>query len=258
MERDFSIVLTDEIRTYWNEHIHDLTVTRHPVGTEGFFKDLEAYRFDKHSHLLRLVDFSSFREKKVLQVGCDVGTDLTLFAKHGAHVTGIDLSDRAVQLTEKNFELHDLRAELRVMDGEHMEFSADSFDAVYAHGVLPYTADVQKMIDEIHRVLRPGGEAILQVFNRRSWFYLLSKVTRTKPEHHDAPVFHMHRLREVETMLRGFRTAQIVFARFPVKTRLHTGLKGAIYNALFVRAFNAIPRPLVRRFGWHIIARCRK
>jgi ubiquinone/menaquinone biosynthesis C-methylase UbiE len=258
MDRGVSRVLTDEIRTYWNDHIGYLPVVKHPIGTEGFFKDIEEYRFDKHSHLLRLVDFSSFRDKKVLQVGCDVGTDLILFAKHGAHVTGIDLSERAVQLTEKNFELHDLRAELRVMDGEHMEFSANSFDAVYAHGVLPYTGDVQKMIDEIHRVLRPGGEAILQVFSKRSWFYLLSKVTRTKPEHHDAPAFHVHTLREFETMLRPFRTAQIVFARFPVKTRLYTGLKGTIYNAFFVRAFNAIPRPLVRRCGWHIIAKCRK
>ena len=258
MDRGVSPVLTDEIRKYWNKHIGYLPVVKHPIGTEGFFEDIEEYRFEKQSPLLRLVDFTSYKDKMLLQVGCDVGTDLILFAKHGAHVTGIDLSERAVQLTEKNFELHDLRAELRVMDGEHLEFSADSFDAVYAHGVLPYTADVQKMIDEIYRVLRPGGEAILQVFNRRSWFYLLSKVTRTKPEHHDAPVFHMQSLREFENLLRPFSMARIVFARFPVKTRLHTGLKGTIYNAFFVRAFNAIPRPLVQRFGWHMIARAVK
>lgn len=258
MDRQGSTLLTENIRAYWNEQIHDLTVARHPVGTEGFFKDLEAYRLEKHRYLLRVVDFSFYRDKKMLEVGCGVGIDLIRFAQAGAHVTGIDLSERAIWLAERNFDLHGLRADLHIMDGEHLGFRANRFDLVYAHGVMPYTVDVRKMIHEIHRVLKPGGEAILQVFNRQSWLYLLSKVMRVKLEYQDAPAFHIHTLKEFKEMLTPFDRSRIIIERFPVRTRLHGGMKGMFYNSLFVDIFNAIPRPLVQRFGWHMIAKATK
>jgi len=144
------------------------------------------------------------------------------------------------------------------MDGEQLEFGAGTFDTVYAHGVLPYTGDVQKMMREIHRVLKPGGEAILQLYNKRSWLYLLSKIMCVKLEHEDAPAFHTHTLGEFKALLTPFKKTQIIVERFPVKTRLHRGLKGFFYNFLFVGTFNAIPRPLVRRFGWHLLAKAIK
>ena len=51
---------------------------------------------------------------------------------------------------------------------------------------------------------------------------------------------------------------RVVPDRFPGRSRLHRGWNGAIYNNLFVGTLNAIPRPLVRRFGWHLLAFCRK
>jgi hypothetical protein len=59
-------------------------------------------------------------------------------------------------------------------------------------------------------------------------------------------------------MLRGFRDVRLVYERFPVRSRLHKGWKGTLFNTFFVGAFNALPRPLVRRFGWHLLAFCRK
>ena len=247
--------MTQTLQGYWNGHIHDISMVRHPVGTQGFFKDLEEYRFDKQGYLPNVVDFSGYKGKKLLEVGCGVGIDLVRFAKAGAEVTGIDLSERAIQLAEKNFELSGVKGELRVMDGEHLEFSSGTFDMVYAHGVLPYTTSIQNMIREIFRVLKPGGEAILQVYNRRSWLYLLSKLVSIKLEHQDSPAFHTHTISEFRTLLSPFNQVRIVVERFPVKTRLHKGVKGWFYNFLFVGAFNVLPRSLVRRFGWHLLAK---
>ena len=56
----------------------------------------------------------------------------------------------------------------------------------------------------------------------------------------------------------GFGDVRIVPERFPVKSRLHGGWKGAVYNGLFVGTFNALPRALVQRFGWHLLAFCTK
>src|SRR5205823_13450154 len=100
------VATADEVRTYWDRHIHDLEITRHPVGSEGFFDDLDQYHFEKLHHLLRLIDFSGYRGRRVLDVGCGAGTDLVRFAKGGAIVTGIDIAPSAIELAKKNIALH--------------------------------------------------------------------------------------------------------------------------------------------------------
>jgi ubiquinone/menaquinone biosynthesis C-methylase UbiE len=156
--------LISRIAAYWDEHIHDLTIATHPVGTPQFFRQLDEYRYEKLAYLPRLVNFSAYQGKRLLEVGCGVGIDLARFAGGGASVTGIDLSKTAIVLACKNFEQSEQNADLRVMNGECMQFADNTFDVVYAHGVLQYTANSAKMIDEIYRVLRPSGQAIMMVY----------------------------------------------------------------------------------------------
>ena len=249
-----------KIQKYWNERVHDLKMTRHPVGTLGFFEDLDHYRFEKLQYLPRLVDFAGFRGRRVLEVGCGIGTDLVRFARGGALVTGIDLSETAIGLARTNVNLHAVPndVDLRVANGEDLPFADESFDVVYAHGVVQYTADAPRLVAECRRVLRSGGKAIFMVYNRISWLNALSKVMRVELEHEDAPVLKKYSRSEFRTLLSDFREVTIVPERFPVRSRLHRGWKAGLYNTLFVGAFNALPRPLVRRIGWHLMAFCKK
>jgi len=246
--------LLTSIATYWDKHIHDLTITTYPVGSPGFFRQLDDYRYDKLNYLPHLVDFPSFNGKEVLEVGCGAGIDLVRFARAGANVTGIDLSKTAIDLARKNIEQNGLTADLVVMNGEAMQFQDDSFDVVYAHGVLQYTADTNKMIAEIHRVLKPEGEAILMVYNRNSWLNLMRAVTNVPLEHEDAPVLKKFSIGELRQFLAPFKSYRIIPERFPVKTKLHTGLKARLFNTVFVGTFNLLPRALVRPLGWHLMA----
>ena len=248
----------DDVRAYWDRHIHDLAITRHPVGSRGFFDDLDEYHFEKLHHLLRLVDFNGYADRRILEVGCGAGVDLARFAKGGAIVTGVDLAPSAIELARANFDQQGLRGELHVADGEHLPFADGSFDAVFAHGVVQYTADPRRLVAECRRVLKPGGEAIFQVYNRISWLNALSKVTKVDLEHEDAPVLLRLSIAELKQLLSGFSAVRIVPERFPVKSRLHRGWKGTLFNTFFVGTFNALPRALVRRFGWHLLAFCRK
>jgi SAM-dependent methyltransferase len=246
-----------DVRRYWNAHIHDLAITRHPVGSPGFFVDLDEYHFDKLHHLLRLIDFDGYRGRRVLEVGCGAGTDLVRFAKGGADVTGVDVADSAIALARQNFAHQGLRARLCVADGERLPFSGAAFDFVYAHGVVQYTANDAALVAECRRVLAPGGTAFFQVYNRVSWLNALSKVMKVGLEHEDAPVLKKYSPAEFRRLVGGFGSVTIVPERFPVRSRLHGGWKGALYNGVFVATFNALPRALVRRFGWHLLAFCR-
>lgn len=250
---------TSAIRAYWNERIHDLEMTTHPVGSLEFFDDLDDYRFDKLRYLPRLVDFTSYADRELLEVGCGIGTDLVRFARGGAQVTGIDLAETAIRLARTNLALHGCSAaRLCLGDGEGMPFASDRFDVVYAHGVLQYAAHAEAVIRECHRVLRPGGEAIFMVYNRISWLNALSKVMHVPLEHEDAPVLRTYSIGEFRALLAPFGQVRIVAERFPVASRLHRGWKATVYNRLFVGTFNAVPRALVRRYGWHLMGFGRK
>ena len=246
--------LLTSIAAYWDEHIHDLTITTYPIGTPGFFRQLDEYRYDKLNYLPRLVNFDGYKEKKLLEVGCGAGIDLVRFARGGANVTGIDLSKTAIDLAHKNLEQREQSADLRVMNGECMEFADNTFDVVYAHGVLQYTPDTEKMIAEIHRVLKPGGEAIMMVYNKHSWLNLMRTVTNVPLEHEDAPILKKFSVSELKQLLHRFHDYRIVPERFPVRTRLHSGWKALLFNNVFVGTFNLMPKSWIRRFGWHLMA----
>jgi SAM-dependent methyltransferase len=253
-----AVAPNEQVRAYWNAHVHDLEITTHPVGSRGFFDDLDRYHFEKLHHLPRLVDFDGSRHRRLLEVGCGAGVDLARFARAGAGVVGVDIAESAIALARTNFAQQGLRGAFAIADGEALPFAAESFDVVYAHGVVQYTSDPRRLVDECHRVLRPGGDAVFQVYNRVSWLNALSKLMKVGLEHEDAPVLLKFSIAEFRSMLSEFREVRIVPERFPVKSRLHGGWKGALFNTVFVGAFGAVPRPLVRRFGWHLLGFCRK
>jgi SAM-dependent methyltransferase len=245
--------LRESIRAYWNAHIHDLSITQHAVGTPRFFRDLDEYRFEKLAYLQPILDAPRWRGQRVLDVGCGVGTDLVRLGRAGAMLTGVDLSTVAIELARQNLTQQGLSADVRVSDGEELTFASDSFDVVYAHGVLQYTADPRAMVREMYRVLRPGGQLVAMVYNRNSWLGLLALITRVELEHGDAPVLRMFSSREARDLFRAFRGLTVVPERFPVKTRLHHGLKAVLYNEVFVAGFRRLPRALVRPLGWHLM-----
>jgi len=249
----------DAIRDYWNHRIHDLEMTDEAVGTKAFFDDLHEYRFDKLHYLPQLVDFSSFRGQRLLEVGCGIGTDLVRFAQGGARVTGVDLAETAIDLARKNFTLNGVvPEELRVANGEALPYTDAVFDVVYGHGVIQYTSNAPQLIRECHRVLKPGGMAIFMVYNRVSWLNAMSKLMKVALEHEDAPVLKKYSIAEFKELLKPFRETRIVPERFPVKSRLHKGWKGIAFNTMFVGTFNALPRAWVRPLGWPLMAFCQK
>jgi SAM-dependent methyltransferase len=249
---------TQRVRAYWNERIHDLEMTDQPPGSKAFFDELDDYRFDKLAYLPNVIDFGGFRGKRLLEIGCGIGTDLVRFARGGAIVCGVDLSETAVRLAERNLEVNGFpQHRFAIADGSLLPLPDASVDVVYAHGVLQYAADPAGIVSEARRVLRPGGTAIFMVYNRISWLMAMSRVTKVPLEHEDAPGLRMYSIGEFRSLLAGFPSVEIVPERFPVRSRLHHGWKGALFNTVFVGAFNLVPRPLVRRFGWHLMAICR-
>ena len=114
--------------------------------------------------------FAASRGLDVLEVGCGVGTDTVRFARGGARIAAVDLSDTAVALTTERLGEEGLEGDVREADAESLPFADGSFDVVYSWGVLHHTPDTARAIREVARVLRPAGEARIMLYNSRSFF----------------------------------------------------------------------------------------
>ncbi|WP_299652254.1 class I SAM-dependent methyltransferase [uncultured Jannaschia sp.] len=246
------------VRAYWQEHVTDWPIARAAPGTRDFFQQTEAYRFEKLAYLDRIAGYGDHAGEDVLDIGCGLGNDTARFAAAGARVTGLDIAPRALELSQENFAQRELEGRFVLGDGEALDFPEASFDFVYCHTVLHFTPHPERMVAEIHRVLRPGGRALLMMVNRRSWMRALHRAMKVEIDHLQSPVFHWYGPARFRAMLDRFDEVDLRFERFPVATKVHKGAKARIYNLAFVDLFNALPRRLTAPTGHHMLAFVRK
>jgi SAM-dependent methyltransferase len=163
--------LKERVRAFWQANPCGVKFADAAPGTRHFYELVEAHRYTKEWHIPAAADFAGARGLKVLEIGCGLGTDGAQFAEAGADYTGVDLTEAAVELARRRFELFDLPGTFKTADAESLSFPDESFDLVYSHGVLHHTPDTGKAIQEIHRVLRPGGRAVVMLYHRGSYNY---------------------------------------------------------------------------------------
>jgi SAM-dependent methyltransferase len=163
--------LKERVRAFWQAHPCGTKFTDAETGSREFFARIERHRYEKEWHIPRAADFAGAKGLRVLEIGCGIGTDGLQFARAGAIYMGVDLTDAAIELARKNFASAGLPGEFQVADAERLEFSDESFDIVYSHGVLHHTPDIRAAVKEVHRVLKPGGRAIVMLYHRGSYNY---------------------------------------------------------------------------------------
>lgn len=163
--------LKERVRAFWQANPCGVKFAEAEPGSRLFYELVEAHRYTKEWHIPAAADFASARGLKVLEIGCGLGTDGAQFAEAGADYTGIDLTEAAVELARRRFELFNLPGTFRTADAENLDFADESFDLVYSHGVLHHTPETEKAIKEIYRVLRPEGRAVVMLYHRGSYNY---------------------------------------------------------------------------------------
>lgn len=163
--------LKDRVRAFWQDHPCGTKFADAEPGSRQFYEMIEKHRYQKEWHIPSAAGFGHAKDLRVLEVGCGLGTDGAQFAKAGANYTGTDLTDAAVDLARRRFELFELPGTFRIADAEHLDFADNSFDLVYSHGVVHHTPDTAGAVREIHRVLRPGGRAVIMIYHRDSYNY---------------------------------------------------------------------------------------
>jgi len=156
-----------DVKNYW-EAAPCGTRDTLDVAEQEQHRELERMRDEREPFIGEFARFDETAGQRVLEVGVGAGTDHLRFARGGARLSGIDLTEAAIALTRRRLAMEGLGSDLRVGDAEKLPFDDGSFDIVYSWGVIHHTPDVQRAAREIVRVLRPGGRFCVMVYNRRS------------------------------------------------------------------------------------------
>jgi ubiquinone/menaquinone biosynthesis C-methylase UbiE len=163
----------DEVQKQWNNDAAGSHYVKDASpNTLEWFKEVESYRYQQYAPWMHeVMEFSKHSGKKLLELGGGIGTDLSQFARHGALTTDLDLSAGHLSHARENFKQRGLTGEFIHHDAERLPFDDNTFDIVYSNGVIHHTPNTRGVVDEIRRVLRPGGKAIVMVYSENSLHY---------------------------------------------------------------------------------------
>jgi SAM-dependent methyltransferase len=159
------------VQRFWDDNPVDVRFNENAEGTPAFFEAQRAYRYGLEPHIAEAADFESMKDQQVLEIGCGAGTDAVEIAKAGARYIGVDVTPRAVGLTKGHLAYRGLPGQVELADATRLRFAEGSFDIVYSHGVLHHIPDIDTAVAEVHRVLKPGGRAVVMLYHRRSLNY---------------------------------------------------------------------------------------
>jgi len=249
-------------RSYWETYVNDVEISRHPPGSMEFFEDMHAYRYkhDRMGYLLEeITDLAGeYPGGRTLEVGCGPGTDLRQLASAGLRPVAVDMTINGIKLARRHLEAHGLTGTLVLGNAEKLAFADNSFDCAWSAGVLHHVDDTQGAIDEIHRVLRPGGKAVVVLYHKWSWLNFFWKFFKVPVEHaeKDAPIIKVYSIGEVRKLFARFREVEVSTERppRPVK-KSRTGLKATLFNKVLCPCMRLLPRHWGKAIGWHLVIR---
>jgi SAM-dependent methyltransferase len=161
-----------QVHDFWNRAScgEDLYLTG---SDQVAFETQAEARYLLEPYIETFAQFEAANGRRVLEIGVGLGADHQRFAEAGAELYGIDLTERAVMHTRRRLALFSLETNLSTGDAENLNFPNDFFDLVYSWGVLHHSPDTRGAVAEVHRVLKPGGEARIMIYNKWSMIGLM-------------------------------------------------------------------------------------
>ena len=159
--------LKQQVQDHWNrESCGEASAV---VGDVFDLSAQERERYLLEPYIMGFARFEDARDKDVLEIGVGMGADHLMWGRFGPRsLSGVDLTERAIEFTRRRLNEEGLVSDLHVADAEALPFNANSFDLVYSWGVMHHSPATQRCIDEAWRVLRPDGVARIMVYNKWS------------------------------------------------------------------------------------------
>lgn len=267
----FGDVSIEAVRAYWDARPCNVRHSPKAVGSREYFDEIERRRYFVEPHIPLFADFPRWRGKRVLEIGCGLGTDTINFARSGATVTAVDLSEASLELARRRADVYGLgdRISFHCADAESLAdvVHPEPYDLVYSFGVIHHTPQPARAVEQIRlNYVHERSELKLMLYHRHSWkvlwilategrfaFWKLEElVARNSEAQTGCPVTYTYTRKSVEQLLAGF-TIEDSFVDFIFPYRIPDYVE---YRYVKNWYFRALPpgmfRAVERRFGWHL------
>jgi SAM-dependent methyltransferase len=265
----------DAVKDYWDSRPCNIRHSPKPLGSREYFDEVEARKYLVEPHIPGFAQFDRWKGKKVLEIGCGIGTDSVNFARAGADLTAVDLSENSLQLCRRRFEVYGLDARFYNANAEQLSavVPVEKYDLIYSFGVIHHTPAPSRVMEELLRYCKPETELRIMLYSRWSWkvlwillaygkgaFWKASDlVQRYSEAQTGCPVTHFYSFRGIRDLLADYDVTKLSKGHiFPYRIS-----KYVEYEYERVWYFRWMPTPvfgwLERRLGWHsmVVARPR-
>lgn len=262
----------DEVQSYWNARPCNIRHSPKEFGSKEYFDEVEARKYLVEPHIPEFAEFQKWKGKKVLEIGCGIGTDTINFARAGAKVTAVDLSDKSLEVAKTRATVYGLLDKITFFHANAEELSrvvpVETYDLVYSFGVIHHTPEPENAINEIRKYMDSKSTLKIMVYNRFSWKVLwillrfgkgmFWKIDQLIAKYSEAqtgcPVTYSYSVRTIHQLLSGFKVGKIMVDHiFPYDIEEYK-----CYRYKKVWYFRILTKPvfrwLERRFGWHLCA----
>lgn len=250
-----------DVENYWNRRPCNIRHSLKEVGSKEYFDEVEARKYFVEPHISGFAEFDRWAGKKVLEIGCGLGTDATNFARAGAHYTAVELSKESLTLARKRFEVFGLEGRFFQGNAERVDrfVPHDGYDLIYSFGVIHHTVSPRRVIEAARRLIAPDGELRIMLYNRRSWKNAMIRAGFDQPEAQTGcPIAFTYTPEEVAELLDGqFEVTECQPEHiFPYIIEKYVN-----YEYELEPWFSAMPegmfRALERELGWHLLIKAK-
>jgi SAM-dependent methyltransferase len=248
------------VQAYWDARPCNIRHSPRPVGSKEYFDEVEQRKYLVEPHIPGFAEFERWNDKKVLEVGCGIGTDTINFARAGAQVTAVDLSEKSLEVARQRAQVFGLsdRIDFQQANAELLTevVHVEKYDLVYSFGVIHHTPNPPRVIDCIRQYLGPDSEFRMMVYAKNSWKRIMIDAGFDQPEAQSGcPLAFTYTHDEVRQLLKDFELIDIQQEHiFPFVIE-----KYIKYEYEVVPWLAAMPqgmfRALEKTLGWHLLVK---
>jgi ubiquinone/menaquinone biosynthesis C-methylase UbiE len=268
----FQQIPIEKVQDFWDRRPCNICHSPKQIGTREYFDEVETRKYLVEPHIPRFAEFPRWQGKKVLEVGCGIGTDTINFARHGAEVTAVELSENSLEIARERAAIYGLQNEIRFYTGNAENLTRflpiEPYDLIYSFGVIHHTPYPERILEKIRSYAHSGTTVKIMVYHRYAWkvlwiiltygkgkFWRLTELLARYSEAQEGnPVTYTFTKSQVRKLLEcyGYRVTEMWIDHiFPYRISEYIQ-----YRYEKVWYFRWMPGPifrwLERNFGWHL------
>ena len=250
----------NDVQKYWNDRPCNIRHSDAPIGTKEYFEQVEHKKYHVEHHIIEFSDFDAWKGRKVLDIGCGIGTMAASFAKAGAIYTGVELSEESMKIAKQRFEVLGLEGNFYLGNAEELSsfLPVEEYDLVYSFGVIHHSPNPDKIVSQLRQYMGADTEFRLMLYAAESWKQAMITHGFDRPEaQFGCPIAYTYTHDQVRKLLHEYDVVSIEQDHiFPYQIEPYK--KG---EYVLQPWFEAMPhdmfRALEKSLGWHTLIKCK-